>query len=224
MAAPRAERSPLGQVLDTRRVHLGYDKLDTFAADAGVSLHTLFSLLTGHRRVFRRDVMTRLDRAWRLPPGTLEQALTGKMPPEAVAEIPAAPTGPDFIAHLHVELAARGARLPTPAQLDQAAGAWQATAKMLADVGSSNPEVTEALADTVGTVRALADLLRSAGGLTDRQRDGLALVDELAARHPHMTEEDLRKFRAGVMRGKTPAAAVMADAVPIRPQTAATST
>lgn len=65
-----------------RRVALGYQRRQDFAADSRISLRTLGDIETAHRDNFRPATLTALEQALRWEPGSAKRVLDGGEPVE----------------------------------------------------------------------------------------------------------------------------------------------
>jgi transcriptional regulator with XRE-family HTH domain len=80
-ALPTVGWQTLGSAVTARRVALGYDRRDDFAAAKGMGSRTLGEIERGEEKGYRQSLLARLEKALEWPPGTIQAILGGEPAP-----------------------------------------------------------------------------------------------------------------------------------------------
>ncbi len=71
----------LGRAVTSRRVELGYDRRDDFAATAGIGSRTVGEIERGEEKGYRDSLIAKLEKALQWPPGAVRSIVAGGDPP-----------------------------------------------------------------------------------------------------------------------------------------------
>jgi hypothetical protein len=71
----------LGRAVTSRRVELGYDRRDDFAAMAGIGSRTVGEIERGEEKGYRDSLIAKLEKALQWPPGSTRTIVAGGEPP-----------------------------------------------------------------------------------------------------------------------------------------------